>query len=255
MTQIYCPIISNQSVGPNIYLLTFHSPTIASSAKAGQFVNIRISELVYPLLRRPFSVYHVDAENVEVVYNTVGIGTKLLSTKRISDVLDVIGPLGSPFNTDDDYDTGLLVAGGIGVAPLPMLTSSILASGRKIVTFLGARSRDQLVSSHLKNIHLATDDGSAQFHGTVVDLLRSHLEKRKYLNPKMFGCGPTPMLKELSLLADEFKIPCEVSLESAMACGIGLCQGCPVEIVGGDGKYALVCKDGAVFDLRKIRFG
>ena len=133
------------------------------------------------------------------------------------------------------------------------MTSALRRTRKKIVTFLGARTRDQLIVTHLDNINRATDDGSAEFHGTVVDLLAQHLNTRQYPKPKIFACGPNPMLYRLSQLAEKYDIPCEMSLESAMACGVGLCQGCPVETRNGEKKYALICTAGPVFDSRTIR--
>lgn len=253
MIQTLCPVTSLLNVGPNIFVLSFHSPEIASAVLPGQFVNVKTNDLFFPFLRRPFSVYNVNETNVEIIFNVVGAGTKILSEKRPGDLIDVLGPLGCAYRLEDKFDTALLVAGGLGVAPLPMLTSSLSPKKKTIKTFLGARTSNQIVQDHLQNIHVATDDGSMGFGGTVVELLRVHLQKQTMTNPKIFGCGPTPMLKSLSLLAHELKIPCEVSLESAMACGIGICQGCPVERVDTDKKYSLICKEGTVFDTETIR--
>ena len=119
------------------------------------------------------------------------------------------------------------------------------------MTYLGARTRNQIVADHLRNVSLATDDGSEGFRGTVVDLLSRELGARTFVRPKIFGCGPNTMLRNLSELALSLGIPCEVSLECAMACGFGICQGCPVEGAGHNGKrYHLVCKEGPVFDAR-----
>jgi dihydroorotate dehydrogenase electron transfer subunit len=253
MIRALCPITSNDIVGPSIHIVSFESPPIASSVQPGQFVNVRVSESSVPLLRRPFSVYRVERDDVSIIFNVVGLGTRSLSQKRIGEQLDVIGPLGRPFSIDDDYSTALLVAGGLGVAPLPLLTRELKRCQQKFVTYCGAQTAEQLVEQHLENLHVATDDGTKGFHGTVIDLLRSHLESEQCDSPKIFGCGPTAMLRSLTRLANEFSISCEVSLESAMACGIGICQGCPVERRNGEKKYALVCADGPVFDTRTIR--
>jgi dihydroorotate dehydrogenase electron transfer subunit len=236
----------------------FHSPEIARLAQPGQFINIRVHQFYQPLLRRPFSIYRTDQDRIDIIFNVVGSGTKALIGRAAGDMIDILGPLGCSFGVGHDYDIALLVGGGLGVAPLPMVTKAI-GDTRKIATFLGARSRSQNIQTHLKNVHVATDDGSEGYHGTVVNLLRMHLKQRSYTRPMIFGCGPNVMLKALSRLAEEFNIPCEVSLESAMACGIGICQGCPVEktvqgsTAGEQGKYALICKEGAVFDTRTIR--
>jgi len=252
MIQAACPVVSCETVGSDIHVLEFHSPELCSTVKPGQFVNIKVSNSCYPLLRRPFSVYQVHHETAQVIFSVVGIGTGILAAKRLGDVVDMIGPLGSPFRVDSDYETAVLVAGGLGVAPLPLLTQSMRGK-RNIATFLGARSKDRLVSTHLENLNVATDDGSAGYHGTVVDLLRHELGKNRFPRPKIFACGPIGMLDGLDRLARDLGLPCEVSLEGSMACGFGICQGCPIERVDHEKKYSLVCKEGPVFDSRSVR--
>jgi dihydroorotate dehydrogenase electron transfer subunit len=169
-------------------------------------------------------------------------------------MLDVLGPLGKPFNTDDSgYDTGVLIGGGLGVAPLPLLTSALKEMGKPVLTFIGARSASRLVTDYLENLHTATDDGSKGFRGNAVDLASDFLRKNPVRRPKIFACGPMPMLRALASFARASDIPCEVSLEGPMGCGIGICQGCPVELAGTERSYALMCKDGPAFDIRTIK--
>ncbi|MCI0705933.1 MAG: dihydroorotate dehydrogenase electron transfer subunit [Ignavibacteriae bacterium] len=218
-------------------------------------MNIRVTDGFMPFLRRPFSVSRVEAEHVEIVFNIVGVGTQLLSLLRPGDVLDVVGPLGTPFRYSGDFSTALIVAGGLGAAPFPLLTSWLQREEKQIVSFVGARSAYQLYRMHLKNPHYATDDGTAGMKGTVVELLDRFLKSTQVQKPKIFGCGPTKMLKVLSEYAQKNTIACELSLEGDMACGIGLCQGCPVERVGGSNgkkKYALVCTEGPSFQCQDI---
>jgi len=249
-----CPVNGLRTVGEGIHVLSFSSSHISRSVRAGQFVNIKVEEATDPLLRRPFSVYRVSGSDVEIVFNVVGKGTNALSRKGPGDVIDVLGPLGVPFVTSgDEFDTGVLVAGGLGVAPLPMLTAALLAAGKSIITFLGARSARQLIEGHLENLHVATEDGSRGFSGNVVALTRKTLADRPATRPKIFGCGPMPMLRALAELARVLGIPCEVSLEGPMGCGMGICQGCPVELAGEEKKYALMCRDGPTFDIRNIK--
>jgi dihydroorotate dehydrogenase electron transfer subunit len=241
-------------VGENTFVVGFVAPTIAESVLPGQFVNIKAGGDYDPLLRRPFSVYRTDGEIVEVVFNVVGRGTSALRNTPVGASLDVLGPLGVPFQTGGaGFTTAILVAGGLGVAPLPLTTASLLSNGKKVTTILGARHVSQLVTSHLENLHTATDDGSAGYHGTVVEYLEALLAKNRPAALKLFGCGPTAMLRALAAFALREKIACEVSLEGPMACGVGICQGCPVETNNGGGKYALMCKDGPIFDVSRIR--
>jgi dihydroorotate dehydrogenase electron transfer subunit len=258
MRQGFYRVESVREIGGNIHLLSMHAPDIASSVRAGQFLNIKTRDMFLPLLRRPFSVYHREGDTLRIIFNVVGLGTRILASAPSHDPLDVIGPLGNPFGvtptdpTYSEFDSAILVAGGLGVAPMPMLTAELKRAGKTIHTFLGARNTSQVVSDHMENVSVATDDGSAGAHGTVVDLLRITLRKSPITRPKIFSCGPTPMLRALAALAEELNIPCELSLESPMACGIGICQGCPVEVKDGPRKYALVCKDGTVFDSRRV---
>ena len=249
------PVLSLRMVGPEVYVLEFRAPELARQVLPGQFVNIKVNTLAVPLLRRPFSVYRTLGESVEILFGVAGAGTEILSRVRTGDMLDVLGPLGCSYGLEGDFETALLVGGGLGVAPFPLVTEALQRAGRTVRTFLGARSARQIFASHLVNVEIATDDGSAGVRGTVVELLRGALERGSdaLRRPKIFACGPNPMLKALAALAAEKGIACEVSLESAMACGIGICQGCPVETTaGGEKKYALICKEGTVFDTRAI---
>jgi dihydroorotate dehydrogenase electron transfer subunit len=249
-----CPVTSVRSPARGVFVLAFLSPSIASSLLPGQFLNFRVGEGNDPLLRRPFSAYRVEKNQVEIIFNVVGRGTSLLSALRPGDRIDVLGPLGVPFRfSGEDFDTGVLIGGGLGVAPLPLLTRALRKAGKNVLTFVGGRTASLLLTEYLETPLTATDDGSAGFHGTVVQLARERLAGEKVLRPKIFACGPTPMLKAVAEFARASALPCEVSLEGPMGCGIGICQGCPVELIGEEKKYALMCKDGPTFDIRAIK--
>ncbi len=233
-------------------VLTFVSPDIAKFTLPGQFVNIRVHSGSDPLLRRPFSVSRVVGEHIEILFNVVGAGTDILARKRPGDVLNVLGPLGVPYGIQGDFRNALLIAGGLGVAPMPILTQHLKSLGKHVETFLGARTALHLAVDHLHNVHVATDDGSKGFHGNVVRLAEEYLREHPANTAKIFACGPTRMLKAVSSFALSAGIECEISLEGEMACGIGICQGCPVELVGGQRKYALVCTDGPAFHCQDI---
>jgi dihydroorotate dehydrogenase electron transfer subunit len=245
--QHFCEVRSCIKVAEKTYRLTFESANLATTVQPGQFVNIRVSETKEPLLRRSFSVSRVESDAVEIVLQIVGEGTRILSEKHPGELLDLLGPLGQPFRLQADFDTALIVAGGLGVAPFPLLTSELKKLGKHVETFAGFRSKYQVLTEYLVNIHLATDDGSAGFHGTVVKLVEDYLSNNSSGNYKIFACGPTKMLMALTEVAKQKSICCELSLEGQMACGVGICQGCPVELVDGEKKYALVCKDGPTF--------
>jgi dihydroorotate dehydrogenase electron transfer subunit len=253
MIQALCPVRALSTPAENIFILRFACREVSASVRAGQFVNIKVDDGVEPLLRRPFSVYRAEGDDVEIVFNVIGKGTAALSRKRPGDWVDVLGPLGVPFTLDDDrFQTALLLGGGLGVAPLPIATQAIVRNGKQVVTVLGARTSRQLVEQHLLNLHIATDDGSKGFHGNVVGLVKQLFSTTEIPQPKIFGCGPTAMLRALRTFAIAQDIPCEVSLEGPMGCGFGICQGCPVELVGDERKYGLMCKDGPTFDVRRI---
>lgn len=255
MRQLMCPVADLHTVAEGISLLTLHAPDLAAEVRPGQFVNIRVHDGIDPLLRRPFSVSRREGEYIEILFNVVGKGTALLARLHQGMVLDLLGPLGTPFTTDDARcQTAVLVAGGLGVAPMPILTESLRIQGRDVRTFLGARTAAHLVTNHLVNVAVATDDGSRGRKGTVVDLAAEALVQSPVRGVKMYACGPMPMLRAVARLAEKLDVPCEVSLEGPMACGIGICQGCPVELAGPQKKYALMCKDGPTFDARTIRW-
>ena len=240
-------VVSVRSVAENTIALSFSSPLIARASRPGQFINVRVPDSIQgPLLRRPFSVSRVTGDRVEILFNIVGPGTALIGARKRGDVLDVLGPLGRPFKLDDDFRTAIIVAGGLGIAPFPFLTSALRKKKIDIMTFVGSRSARQLVSANLEHKKIATDDGSRGFHGNVVELLARAL-RRRMLKPKIFGCGPTPMLRALSALALKEEIPCELSLEGEMACGVGLCQGCPVHRTRDGKRYSLMCTEGPTF--------
>jgi len=244
-------VISTERLQGNIFLQKIHSPEIASIIKPGEFLNIKVSGSTSPLLRRPFSVADVENEFIYLMFNVVGEGTQLLSEKRNGELLDVLGPLGNGFNLDDDFERAVLVAGGIGAAPFPFVTR-MLKDSKEISTFIGGGTSAEVITYGMKNIITSTDDGSDGFKGTVVDLLRNKVDEFISENVKVFGCGPTPMLRALKEFCLEYELNCEVSTECAMACGFGICQGCPIEPAEQSDKYLLVCKDGPVFNIKDV---
>jgi len=239
-----------EEIQKGVFLLKVYSPEIASVASPGQFCNIKVSDSSYPLLRRPFSICDVKNESVYFMFTIVGEGTQTLSEKKVGDKLEILGPLGKGFNYSSDYDTAVIVAGGIGAAPFPFLINKLNNESSKIC-FIGGRTKDDIIQYGMVNSFISTDDGSEGFKGTVIDLLKSKKEKLKEGTTKIFGCGPTPMLKALSEFSIENNFNCEISTESAMACGFGICQGCPIEEKDKD-KYLLICKDGPVFNVKDV---
>ncbi len=234
-----------------IFLLKIFSPEIAHKIKPGQFLNVLVTKTYYPLLRRPFSVCDVEDDYFYLMFNIFGEGTRMLSRKHPGDLIDVLGPLGNGFNLEGDYDTAVVVAGGLGAAPFPYLIRKI-QDKKNIISFIGGRTQNDVILHGMKNIHISTDDGSLGFKGTVVELLKNQISLIKSSKTKIFACGPNAMLRNLKEFCIENDLNCEASTECAMACGFGICQGCPIEGVNSPDKYLLVCKDGPVFNVKDV---
>lgn len=233
------------------YLMKVFSPAIACIAKPGQFCNIKVSENDFPLLRRPFSICNVEGDYAFFLFDIHGEGTKILSLKKNGDTVELLGPLGKGFIYDDDYETAVIVAGGLGTAPFPFLIKNI-SDEKNIICLVGGRSKKQIITYGLKNIAIATDNGSEGFKGTVIDLLKEEVKNISKKKFRIFACGPNAMLKALQKYSIENNFDCQISVECAMACGFGICQGCPVDSANGE-SYLLVCKDGPVFNVNEVK--
>lgn len=242
-----------QQVAQGVYVLSFRSSEIARNVLPGQFVNLRVHDGLDPLLRRPFSVYRSENDVVEIIFNVVGRGTAILAGKKRGDVVNILGPLGVPFGSEGEFKHAILIAGGLGIAPMPILGEHLRRAGKQVEIFVGARTSNQLALQHLNTPHVATDDGSRGFHGTVVALVESYWKEHPLTDARVFACGPTRMLAAVRSFAKASALRCELSLEGEMACGIGICQGCPVERANGERRYALVCTEGPTFDCTAIR--
>lgn len=251
MIQTFAKVVEIIDLGNQIYLQKLLSPDIASIIKPGQFLNIKVCDSDFPLLRRPFSVCDVEGDYIFILFNIHGEGTKLLAQKNIDDYVDILAPLGNGFNIENKYSTFVIVGGGLGAAPFPFLTRNI-TSDKNIFSFIGGRTDKDIITYGLENCFISTDDGSLGFKGNVIELL----EKEKHLfekdKVKIFGCGPNVMLSALKNFCIKNNFECEISTECAMACGFGICQGCPIESSTDSEKYLLVCKDGPVFNIKDV---
>lgn len=250
-------VVSNERLTPSINILTLYAPEVAPCFRAGQFMEIRVSDSLFPLLRRPFSIHRVIGEQIQIMNKVVGIGTKRLYSVKAGESLQTLAPLGNAFGYDkDDFDVGVLISGGIGVAPMAMLEEILRKKNKDVLNIVGARTAEELATRCLSNVHLATDDGTAGFKGNVVSLFAELLLSLQGKRMRVFACGPNPMLNALSKFCNTHQIPCEVSIESTMGCGIGICYGCPVRIKGPDGAIhnKLLCQYGSVIDSREIVF-
>ncbi|MCM8770676.1 MAG: dihydroorotate dehydrogenase electron transfer subunit [Candidatus Omnitrophica bacterium] len=254
--QVKAKLLRNQRVAEKHYKMTLASSRLAKQAKPGQFVEVKVSEGPEPLLRRPFGVHRVSGSNFEILYEIVGIGTQLLSQKKPGASLDIIGPLGNGFTLSTTHHTAhILVAGGMGVAPLLFLAEKL--KKQKPLVLIGAKTKRHILrEKEFKqlgcSVKISTDDGSAGFPGKVTELLQDILQGHSPWkdNPcALYACGPRPMLKEIALIAKSHKIPAQISLEAHLACGIGACLGCVVNTKQG---YKRVCKEGPVFEAQEI---
>ena len=257
-------IVDHHPVAKDIYLLAFSAPQIALSAKAGQFVHIRCSEGVDPLLRRPFSISAIDREagTISIIYEIRGRGTKILSHYSVGQALDVLGPLGNWFSLGKlkSESRAILIGGGIGAPPMAALTQALAEKGlSQVKVILGAATKDKLCPEELfmktgAEVFLATDDGTRGHHGFVTELLPQLISEKpdKFF---VFACGPKGMLKAVGDFCLQRNISCQLSLEEIMACGVGACQGCACKVSSEDGfDYVRVCTEGPVFEAGEVVF-
>lgn len=241
---------------PGVYLLRAESPELAREPEPGQFVMVRCGEDA--VLRRPLSLHQVAPEDspreIAVLFSVQGEGTKWLSQRQPGEKVDLLGPLGNSFTIPSKSRRLLLVAGGVGIAPLVFLAQRALSRGHSVTLLLGASTATQLYPASLLpprvKLVTATDDGSAGKKGTVVDLLEEYLEKADAL----YTCGPVAMYKSLLQRIGQmaFRKPVQVSLEVRMGCGVGACYSCTIRTKQG---LKQVCRDGPVFSLEEVLWG
>ena len=238
-----CELIKKECLAEGIYDFTVKAPEIVKNTIPGQFLHILCSDKVF--LRRPISICDAEGEELRFIFEVKGEGTKELAEKKVGDMIDIMGPLGNSF-IDGEYKKPAVIGGGIGVFPLFKLTKEL----KNATVFLGFRSKDRVVMEDefkaVAETFVSTDDGSYGYNGYAVTLLKEHIEKNGC--DVIYSCGPAPMLSAVKKIAAEYNIPCRVSLEQRMGCGVGACLVCSWEtIFEGTDKYKRVCKDGPVF--------
>jgi len=257
-------ITFNRQIGKDTWLMGFCSAGLTSLAKPGQFLMLHSGRTTKdPLLRRPFSIHRIQDNNqLMILYKIVGKGTLLLSSLKEDDPISVIGPLGNGFTIPRPHERTLLIAGGMGIAPLFFLAQSLnKVQKQKIKMFLGfSTSQEAILIDELKDpnidLSLATEDGSLGSTGLVTDLLDEYIRQELNKNPVIYACGPTLMLKKVAQMAIASNLRCYVSLEGCMACGLGICKGCAVKANNNKSKpYYYVCQDGPVFSSEMIDWG
>ena len=250
MSGVYeCEIIKNEKLTDSICSILISAPQIAQKAAAGQFINIKCGE--ERLLRRPISISRVINDELLIVFEVKGEGTKWLSQRKPNESLDILGPLGKGFSVPEGKV--ILVGGGIGAPPLLFAAD---ASNAAFTAILGFRDAGKIIlksefEASCENVYITTDDGSIGIHGTVTKPLEELLSREKYA--AVISCGPKPMLKAVAELSARFAVSCQVSLEERMGCGVGACVVCAcATIVKGKDAMSRVCKDGPVFDAAEV---
>lgn len=269
MKDIRAKILSNEKVGPDYFKMALEAPYIAKNARPGQIVMVRCSSGSDPLLRRPFGVHRVRSKNqFEMLYEVVGKGTTLLSNKQKGDFIDILGPLGNGFTmplSAKRYPlSAILIAGGIGVAPLVFLAEKLAEvksqkAKVKIIVLIGAKTKKLILCEKDfqkigAEVHTATDDGTGVCKGPVSQLFEKILRVTGHgSRVTTYACGPQPMIQCIAEIARKNKIPCQATLEEKMSCGIGVCLGCAVKVKAKKGfTYKLACKDGPIFNTSRL---
>ena len=272
-----CQVLAHYQFEADQYIITLESKEIADSTRPGQFVHLSVSGML--AMRRPISVMSVDADNgtFDLLYKIVGEGTKQLADRRIGDVLSVIGPIGNGFELTD-RKIPLLIGGGVGMPPMIAIAQKIkdntyynpyviLGSEVPFPFEASQSSLNGFNSSKFYTMPLLEEwrvpcglaslqDYEGVYKGYVTDLAREYLDSLSSSDLKeveVFTCGPNPMLEAVSKLSNEYNLPCQASLEEYMACAVGGCAGCVVEVATENGPaMKRVCVDGPVFDAKTV---
>ncbi len=237
-----CKLIKKSEIAPDIFDFTIESEEIAKETKCGQFLHIDCGASSY--LRRPISICDAENGTVRFIFQVKGEGTRSLSRFNIGDDINVLGPLGHGFELKGEKP--VIIGGGIGVFPLYKLAKNVNAD-----VFLGFRDKSLVVMEDefktcSKSVTVGTDNGTYGYNGYVANAMAEYIDKNEC--DMIYCCGPKPMLKAVKQIAESKGIPCQLSLEQRMGCGIGACLVCTCETTHeGTDKNMRVCKNGPVF--------
>lgn len=250
----HAEVLANERVAEGVGLMLLRSPKVAASVAPGQFVHARIAEHADFILRRPFSVHRAHGEEIEILYQVLGAGTREMARRTRGDALDLIGPLGHGFSVPEGAAHALVVAGGLGAAPLGMLAEHLAEIGVATTVALGAPTAERLMALPLfeaaaRRVEVATDDGSAGERGYVTALSERLLAED--VPDVVYACGPEAMSRVVASQAAGRGAACQVSLERLMACGVGACLSCTVETRSGRVR---ACAEGPVFAAEDVRW-
>ena len=252
----------NRQIADNIWEMVFDAPNIASKyIGAGQFISILANDSWGHPLRRPMSIASVKDNDISIIYKIFGDVTNILSKKNKGDSVELLGPIGNTFSNWDSDTFPVLIGGGVGLAPILNLKHQCERSNVDHAIIIGARNSNEQFMKHDpdKNIYLTTDDGSIGEHGTVMTPLDEIIKSHK--NPYLYACGPEAMMIAIRDYSIDKNINTQLSVESYMGCGVGLCQGCVIHNITNNldehtyhQKYSLVCVDGPVYEAKDIYF-
>lgn len=247
--QIVAPLLRRESVGDAYHVLTFDARH-EGEALPGQFVMVRGEEWGdAPLLPRPMS-YLSGGPTPSILIKVVGEGTTRMARAEPGEPFSLLGPLGVPWRPAAENRRQILVAGGVGVAPLLYLARALKAAGQSPIAVYGARTKNDLPLdddlAEISELHVTTEDGSRGTKGRVTDVLDALLKE----DTEVFTCGPDRMMAAVAAICARRDVPCEVSVETPMACGYGVCLGCPIP--SADGGYLYACMQGPCIDARRI---
>jgi dihydroorotate dehydrogenase electron transfer subunit len=257
IVQIDATVVENKPLVAGHYQITIDCPEIAAAAKPGSFVEVLASECYGSIIRKPFSIFNTDPETgyVSIIYQLKGATTIGMAAKVSGETLNVVGPLGGRvFEIAPRPNVRhIAVGGGYGAPPLVFLAKSIVSADptAHVDFVVGARSKDRLICTEEAtqagaNVLVSTDDGSFGVKGLVVDILNDIVDQ----NAVVYCCGPTPMMAAVAKLCADRNATCWVSLEVSMACGLGVCMGCVIDL--RDGRRVRACKEGPVFDGAQV---
>jgi len=246
-------VIANDRLTESVGLMVLHAPHVAAAVRPGQFVHVRLDARSENILRRPFSVHRAAGERIELLYQVLGAGTLAMAEKQPGDAsMDVVGPLGHGWTVPEHAAHALLVAGGLGAAPLGMLAEHLAERGIAVTVAQGAPTAGRLVARELfervaRVVEVSTDDGTAGERGFVTAPVERLLKGSSF--DIAYTCGPEAMQRAVAGMLARAGVPCEVSLERLMACGIGACLSCVVSTRSG---LKRACVDGPVFDAEEV---
>jgi dihydroorotate dehydrogenase electron transfer subunit len=255
-------VLSKQTYAPGLFSLKCEAPDLAKNLEAGQFAMIGVDGRSQPYLRRAFSVADRERASgeVEFLVKRVGPGTRCLETLTADSEVSLLGPLGNSFSTQD-LSRGqrvAIVAGGVGVAPFPILLRALRERGVRADLFFGGRTAGDLayrekISSLVSGEEFdSTDDGSAGRRGRVTEIFRETLLKGQ-LPRRVYACGPTAMFVRLAEIVEEFSLDAEFSTEAPMGCGFGVCLGCVLPRAGGG--FLVSCQEGPILPPARVNWG